>query len=82
MLSHVWVHERYRGQGLGTLLLRSAEAEAIARGCMRVVLATHSFQTPRFYERMSYERKYAIDGSPKGHADIIYVKVLQHENRA
>ena len=29
-----------------------------------------------------YERKYAIEGSPKGHADIIYVKVLQHENRA
>lgn len=79
-LSHVWVHERYRGQGLGTILLRSAEAEAVARGCERVVLATHTFQAPGFYERMGYERKYAIEGRPKGHADVIYVKILRREN--
>jgi GNAT superfamily N-acetyltransferase len=76
-LSHVWVDERCRGQGLGALLLRSAEAEAAVRGCAQVVLATHSFQAPAFYEHMGYERKYAIDGRPKGHADIIYVKVLR-----
>jgi len=78
-LSNVWVHERHRGQGLGTLLLRSAEAEARARGCVQVVLATHSFQAPVFYERMGYERKFAIEGSPKDHADVIYIKVLQDE---
>ena len=77
VLSHVWVHERHRGQGLGTLLLRSAEAEAVARGCAQVVLATHTFQAPGFYERMGYERKYVIEGNPKGHADVIYVKVLR-----
>jgi GNAT superfamily N-acetyltransferase len=76
-LAHVWVHERHRGRGLGTLLLRSAEAEAVARGCEPIVLATHSFQAPGFYERMGYEKKYVIEGRPKGHADIIYVKVLQ-----
>ena len=76
-LSHVWVHERYRGRGLGTLLIRSAEAEALGRGCAQVVLATHSFQAPGFYERMGYERKYAIEGRPKGYADIIYMKIFQ-----
>ena len=76
-LSHVWVDERYREQGLGTALLRSAEAEAAARGCAQVVLATHSFQAPGFYERLGYERKYAVEGRPKGYADIIYVKVLR-----
>jgi len=75
-LSHVWVDERYRGHGLGTLLLRAAEADAVARGCARIVLATHSFQAPGFYERMGFERKYAIEGHPKGHTDIIYVKIL------
>jgi GNAT superfamily N-acetyltransferase len=75
-LSNLWVHEQYRGQGLGTLLLRAAEAEAIARGCVQVVLATHDFQTPGFYEHMGYQRKYAIEGYPTGHSDIIYVKVL------
>ena len=76
-LSHVWVDERYRGQGLGAALLRAAETEAVARGCAQVVLATHSFQAPGFYERMGYEKKYAIEGRPKGYADIIYVKVLR-----
>ena len=78
-LSHLWVEERHRGQGFGTMLLRSAEAEAIARGCLRIVLATHSFQAPGFYERMGYERKYAIEGRPRGYEDVIYVKVLQRE---
>ncbi len=76
VLSHVWVHEQYRRRGLGALLLRSAEAEAVARGCVQAVLATHSFQAPGFYERMGYERRYAIEGRPRNHADIIYVKVL------
>jgi GNAT superfamily N-acetyltransferase len=78
-LSHVWVHERHRGRGLGTRLLRSAEAEAIARGCSQVVLATHSFQAPGFYERHGYERRYAIEGCPRGHADVIYVKALRED---
>ena len=76
-LSHVWVDERHRGQGLGAALLHSAEAEAVARGCAQIVLATHSFQAPGFYERLGYERKYVIEGRPKGHADIIYVKILR-----
>jgi GNAT superfamily N-acetyltransferase len=76
-LAHVWVHEQYRGQGFGTQLIRSAEAEAVARGCVQIVLATHSFQAPEFYERLGYQRKYTIEGNPKNHADIIYVRVLQ-----
>lgn len=79
-VAHVWVHEQYRGRGLGALLLTSAEAEAIARGCVQLVLATHSFQAPGFYERMGYERRYTIEGRPKDHADIIYAKVLRSED--
>jgi GNAT superfamily N-acetyltransferase len=75
-LEYVWVHEGHRGRGLGTLLLRSAEAEAVARGCVQLVLLTHSFQAPAFYERLGYERKYVIEGRPTGHADIVYAKQL------
>ena len=77
-LAHVWVDEHHRGRGLGALLLRSAEAEAAGRGCSQVVLATHSFQAPGFYERMGYERKFTIEGRPKGYSDIIYVKNIRH----
>ena len=75
-LAHIWVHEHHRGQGLGALLVRSAEAEAAARGCVQIVLSTHSFQAPGFYERMGYQRKCSIEGHPQGHANIIYVKPL------
>jgi GNAT superfamily N-acetyltransferase len=75
-LTHVWVSTKYRGQGLGNSLLRGAEAEALQRGCLQVVLLTHSFQAPGFYEANGYERKYAIEGLPVGHSDFIYVKVL------
>lgn len=47
---------------------------------MQSVLLTHSFQAPGFYEHLGYERRYAIEGMPKGHSDIVYVKRLQGEN--
>jgi ribosomal protein S18 acetylase RimI-like enzyme len=81
-LTNVWVHEQHRGQGLGALLLRSAEAEAAARGCLRIVLATHNFQAPGFYERMGYQRRYTIEEHPRGFEDVIYVKGLQDQQHA
>lgn len=77
-LSHVWVHEQYRGHGLGSTLMRTAEAEAIARGCVQMVLATHSFQAPGFYERLGYVRMYALEGRPQGHLQIFYSKALRN----
>jgi len=41
---------------------------------------THSFQAPEFYERLGYERRYAIEGRPKGHSNIVYIKLLKGEN--
>ena len=39
-----------------------------------MVLATHSFQAPPFYERLGYEKQAVVRGQPKGHASIVYVK--------
>jgi len=79
-ISHVWVHERHRGQGLGRALLQVAEQQARQRGCGQVVVMTHSFQAPGFYEHLGYERRYAIQGRPKGHSNIVFVKLLHGEN--
>jgi GNAT superfamily N-acetyltransferase len=78
-LSYVWVHERYQGQSVGRRLLEAAEGEARSRECKQVVLATHSFQAPGFYERLGYERKFVLEGVPLGHQKVIYVKRLQEE---
>jgi GNAT superfamily N-acetyltransferase len=77
-LSYVWVHAAHRGRGLGRALLHDAEAEARRRGCAQVVLMTHSFQAPGFYARLGYERRYAVEGRPLGHSNIVYVKSLRN----
>ena len=81
-ITNLWVHERHRGQGLGEAILRAAESEALRRGCQQVVLMTHSFQAPDFYERFGYERKYSIEDRPKGYSDIVYVKRLEDKGGA
>jgi GNAT superfamily N-acetyltransferase len=77
VVEHLWVHQSQRSQGLGRALLEAAEAEAVLRGCEQVVLSTHSFQSPAFYERLGYEKQAVIRGQPKGHANIIYAKQLK-----
>jgi GNAT superfamily N-acetyltransferase len=77
VLVHVWVHEALRGRGLGRALMHAAESEAARRGCGQVVLSTHSFQAPAFYERLGYARLAVIPDQPKGHADLVYVKRLR-----
>lgn len=77
VIDHLWVHASQRGHGLGRVLLQAAEAEAARRGCGQVILSTHTFQAPAFYEKMGYERQAVIPGHPKGHANVIYVKRIE-----
>ncbi len=50
----LWLDEPLRGAGLGTQLLRQAEAEAREVGCTRAVLDTFEFQALPFYQRNGY----------------------------
>ncbi len=43
-----------RGKGLGSDLLRKAEAEAVRQGCHSSFLTTYSFQAKGFYEGFGY----------------------------
>jgi GNAT superfamily N-acetyltransferase len=75
-IKHLWVHEGQRGLRLGTALMQTAEAEAVRRGCTQIVLTTHDFQAPSFYERLGYTRRAAIADDPRGHFKFVYVKPL------
>ena len=72
----LFVRESERHTGHGTALLRAAEQEARARGCDQVVLSTHSFQAPAFYQRHGYVEVGRAPGYPRGHAQIYLRKLL------
>ncbi len=66
----LWVSPDMRGGGVGSAVLRAAEAESRARGCIGAHLQTHSFQAPDFYAKHGYERFGQIDDYPPGHSCI------------
>lgn len=65
-VTYLWVDERHRGAGLGTLLLIEAERLATARGCRSSRVETWDFQAPGFYRRHGYEVVCAIPDYPPG----------------
>ena len=70
------VPDRLRGQGLGTELLRQAEAEARAQGCVGVWLETFSFQAPDYYPRHGYAVFGEIADYPAPHHRLFFSKRL------
>jgi ribosomal protein S18 acetylase RimI-like enzyme len=75
-LLSIAVRDDQRGNGLGTRLLATAEAEIRRRGCDRVTLDTHSFQAPDFYARLGYTECGRTPGYPNGYDHIHLVKRL------
>jgi GNAT superfamily N-acetyltransferase len=72
----LWVHEEWRGKGLGRELLAQAEAEALRRDCKQIVLSTHSFQAPSFYTKLEYHITGAYREYPRGHKMYFLAKKL------
>ena len=72
----LWLSREMRGQGLGSELLRRAEAIARDRGCAQAYTDTFSFQAPDFWQRNGYAEFGRLDGMPAGHARLWFRKVL------
>jgi GNAT superfamily N-acetyltransferase len=65
-----------RHRGLGSRILRMAEAEGMRRGCSRAVLFTLTFQAPGFYEKQGWEVLGRIECDPPGHTRFCMTKRL------
>ncbi len=61
----VFVPAHLRRNGIGSMIIRRAEAEAIRRGCHGIWLDTYAFQGVRpFYERLGFIVFGVIEGPP------------------
>jgi ribosomal protein S18 acetylase RimI-like enzyme len=72
----LWVHEGLRGRGLGRALMTAFEDEARRRGCRRLLVGTHSFQAPAFYERLGFRLTAEWSDYPIGFAQMFLEKDL------
>lgn len=64
--------------GYGTRLIQQAEAEARRRGCLVIVLTTHSFQAPDFYPKLGYNTVGVQEDWPAGYRQYTFSKRLSY----
>lgn len=77
-LDTLWVDERYRHHGLGSMIIREVERIAREKGCRVVTLGTASYMARPFYEKHGYT---VFTTLKKGNGYISYslVKYLDRE---
>lgn len=72
----LWLSPECRGQGIGRILLGSAEEFAKNNNCEKVFVETTSWQAKPFYEKNGYNLIATIDDRPKGYASHYLTKNL------
>src|SRR4051794_2580945 len=75
-VEYLWVDEALRGGGLGRRLMAAAIEEATRRGCDVMVVDTHTFQAPGFYEKLEFVEVGRTKGTPRGWGQSYYARSL------
>lgn len=76
-ISVLFVDEKFRGKGLGSMLLKKLEQEARTSGVNLVHLDTFDFQAKDFYLKNGYEVFGVLDHCPAGHQRFYMKKMLK-----
>lgn len=67
VLASLWVDETCRGQGLGSMLIRTAERAAREKGCYYLCLGTVDFMARPLYEKHGFAVFTVNKNVPRGH---------------
>ena len=79
VLARLWVDERYRHHGLGSMLIRAAENAAREKGCYYLCLGTADYMARPFYEKHGF-RVFTVNRDiPRGHVSWSLSKRLDKE---
>ena len=78
LLDDLWVDERYRQQGIGSMVLREVERIAKEKGCRVVTLGTASYMARPFYEKHGYS-VFTTMKKPNGYISYSLVKYLEKD---
>lgn len=78
LLEELWVDERYRHQGIGSMIIREVERIAREKGCRVVTLGTASYMARPFYEKHGYTVFTALKKA-NGYIDYSLVKYLDRD---
>ena len=77
-LNTLWVDERYRHLGLGSMIIREVERIAREKGCRVVTFGTASFMARPFYDKHSYT-VFATLKKANGYISYSLVKYLDRD---
>ena len=78
-LDTLWVDERWRHQGIGSMIIREAERIAKEKGCRVVTLGTASYMARPFYEKHGY-KVFTTLKKPNGYISYSLVKYLDRDS--
>ena len=78
LLDDLWVDERYRHHGIGSMILREVERIAKEKGCRVVTLGTASYMARPFYEKHGYT-VFTTLKKPNGYISYSLVKYLDKD---
>lgn len=78
LLEELWVDERYRHQGIGSMIISEVERIARKKGCRVVTLGTASYMARPFYEKHGYT-VFTTLKKANGYIDYSLVKYLDKD---